>query len=383
MEKINILMLNYEFPPLGGGAGNANYYILKEMARYPDLHIDLVTSSVGDFRVEQFADNITIHYLDIKKNERNAHYQSNKDLLIYSLKALCYARTLKKIKKYDLCHAFFGIPCGYLAMRLKIPYIVSLRGSDVPFYNRRFFWLDKLFFRRLSCKIWKQAKDVIANSQGLKELALASCPDQEIAVIYNGVNLEEFQPPKKNTVQAEEREIKLISVGRLIERKGYRYLIEALQGLDNVQLILIGDGNQKNELEELARKKKVRVNFLGKVDHAHLAGHLHSADIFILPSLNEGMSNALLEAMACGLPVIATNTGGSSELIQNNGFIVAPGSAAALREAIKKLTAEPDLIYFMGDLSRKLAENMAWEKVAQAYRSAYYRSLGIGSVYRR
>ena len=124
MKKI--LILNYEFPPLGGGAANATYYLLKEFSKFPDLELDLVTSSVDKFRIEQFAPNIRIHYLDINK-KGNLHYQSIKDLLTYSWKSLKYCKKLKQEAKFDLIHAFFSSPCGYIAMKLKIPYIVSLR----------------------------------------------------------------------------------------------------------------------------------------------------------------------------------------------------------------------------------------------------------------
>jgi hypothetical protein len=82
-------------------------------------------------------------------------------------KALSYSKKLCLTQKYDICHAFFGIPCGYITMKLKekydIPYIVSLRGSDVPFYSKKYYWLDKLAFKRLSKKIWAQADTVVAN----------------------------------------------------------------------------------------------------------------------------------------------------------------------------------------------------------------------------
>jgi hypothetical protein len=78
-------MLNYEFPPLGGGAGNANYFLFKELAKVDNLKIDLVTSSVSSFRIENFLQNINIHYLDIGK-QGNLLYQSNEDLLRYSYK---------------------------------------------------------------------------------------------------------------------------------------------------------------------------------------------------------------------------------------------------------------------------------------------------------
>ncbi|MEW5784943.1 MAG: glycosyltransferase family 4 protein [Bacillota bacterium] len=372
---MKILMLNYEFPPLGGGAGNANYYILKELSRYPDLEIDLITSSAGKYRYEQFAEKIKVHYLDINKNERKLHYQTNRDLLLYTWKAYRYAQKLIKREQYELCHAFFGIPCGYLAMKLSLPYIVSLRGSDVPFYNRRFYWLDKLIFRRLSARIWKKAKRVIANSAGLKELAKAACPDQDISVIWNGVDIEDFYPGNKNRKKVSGK-VKLISVGRLIERKGYRYLIEAIKNMPNVELKLIGDGKLKEELEELARKYRVQVKFMEKVKHEHIAEHLRKADIFILPSLNEGMSNAVIEAMACGLPVITTDTGGSQELIKGNGFIVRKGAISNLEDAIKKFIVNPDLIKTMGNVSRELAEKMDWKNVAASYHAIYSSIVG-------
>lgn len=368
---MKILMLNYEFPPLGGGAGNATYYLLKEFSRCPDLEIDLVTSSADAFRIERFSGNIKVHFLDINKNGRDLHYQANRDLFVYAWKAYRYARKLLKPEKYHLCHAFFGIPCGYLAMKLGLPYIVSLRGSDVPFYNRRFYWLDKLVFKRLSKRIWRKAQKVVANSEGLTELALAACPGQEISVICNGVDLEDFCPCNTNSKRASGK-VKLISVGRLIERKGYRYLIEALKNINNVELILIGEGNLKGELEELAREHQVQVKFLGNVSHDRIPEHLRMADLLVLPSLNEGMSNALLEAMACGLPVIATDTGGSRELIKGNGFIIKKGDIPDLTKAIEKFIKNPELLGAMGKISRQLAETMSWEEVAAAYRSIYH-----------
>jgi len=367
---MRILMLNYEFPPLGGGAGNANYYLLKELSRYGDLKIDLLTSSAGKYRCEQFSENIRVHFLDIHKDGGNLHYQGYRDLLIYSWKACRYAQKLNRSEKYDLCHAFFGIPCGFIAMRLRLPYIVSLRGSDVPFYNRRFYWLDKLFFQRLSRKIWPRAHKVVANSAGLKELALTTSPGLMIDVVCNGVDLQEFNPSGENINGADEK-LKLISVGRLIERKGYGYLIEALTGLPGVELELIGEGNLKCELEDLAVQSGVKVRFSGNVEHSRLAMHLRRADLFVLPSLNEGMSNALLEAMACGLPVIATDTGGSTELIKGNGYIVRKGDARDLKRVVEIFNGDRDLIKAMGKASREMAEEMSWDKAAAAYYDIY------------
>lgn len=366
---MKILVLNYEFPPLGGGAGNATYYLFREFSEFEDLEIDLVTSSTDKFKVEKFAPNITIYYLDINK-KGNLHYQSNKDLLRYFFKAYRFCKKLKKKKKFNLVHAFFGIPCGYIAMKLRLPYIVSLRGSDVPFYNERFKVLDKLFFKRLSKIIWKKARAVITNSQGLKDLALQVAPKEKISVIYNGVNTEEFFP--LSTITSETKQsLKIISTGRLIERKGYKYLIEAISGMDNIQVDLIGDGDLMEELKKLVKEKKANVSFLGKKEHSKLPSYLQRADIFCLPSLNEGMSNSVLEAMACGLPIITTDTGGSKELVKNNGFIVKKENSSEIKEAIKNYLNNPELAKQHGQKSREIAEKMSWGKVAKNYKEVY------------
>lgn len=356
-------MLNYEFPPLGGGAANATKYILEEFSKYDNLHIDLITSSIGSFRIENFSPNITIHYLDIGKNGE-MHYQSNKDLLQYSWKCYWYCRKLLDSTSYDLAHAFFGIPCGFIAQQLKIPYIVSLRGSDVPFYNERFYWLDTLMFKRMSKRIWKNASFVVTNSQGLKELALSSSSNQEIKIIENGVDTSLFKPrSKKNS------KLIVLGVGRLISRKGFEYLIKACEELD-VEVRLVGDGPLKEELEDLAKRLSVRCKFYGNIeDKKELSEIYSSSDVFCLPSLNEGMSNTVLEAMASGLPLVVTNTGGSKELVRKNGFIVEMKNSQDIRDKLNKFSS--DLIEEMGKQSRELAVKKNWGSVAQDYFDLY------------
>jgi glycosyltransferase involved in cell wall biosynthesis len=365
-SKTKVLFLNYEFPPLGGGAGNATKYLFLEFAKNSRLEIDLISSSTDKFKVKNFSKNIKIHYLDINK-KGNIHYQSNKDLLKYSWQAYRYAKRLMRKKKFNLVHAFFGIPCGYIAMKLGLPYIVSLRGSDVPFYNSRFAKLDKLIFQRLSRRVWQKADAVVANSGDLQKLAKKTFSG-EIVIIPNGVDTKEFRPKKNSRPSSK---IKLVSTGRLISRKGYQYLIPALKGLKNIDLTLVGGGDLRNELEELAKKNKVEINFIGEVGHNKIVNYLQNADIFILPSLNEGMSNSILEAMACGLPIITTDTGGSKELIDGNGFIIKKRSASSIKKVLEKYLKSRQLIRKQGRKSRVIAEYLSWKNVASNYKRIY------------
>ncbi len=404
---MHILMLNYEFPPLGGGAGNAAYYLLRELARChsgldpesrdchvgstllamtnqhqvrDDLRITFVTSSTGGYREEQFAPNIKIHYLDIGKKGKNPHYQTNKDLLSYAWAVYRFCKWLKKKEKIDLVHAFFGIPCGYIAMKLGLPYIVSLRGTDVPFYNERFYCLDKLVFKRLSGKIWQRAEKVIANSEGLKQLALKSYPKQKISVIPNGVDINMFQPlfsvsfPRRQ----ESHFFTILSTSRLIQRKGLDYLIDAFVDFNrkypNSRLVLAGSGNMETKLKKKAELLGIskKISFLGTVSKADIPYVYQQADVFVLPSLAEGMSNAVLEAMASGLAILSTDVGGTAELIGDNGLIIEKGSSRAIFEALERLYLDSELLSAMKLLSRQKAEQMSWANMAEQYRKVYW-----------
>ena len=289
-------------------------------------------------------------------------------MLKYSFKAYSYAKKLNSKLHFNFIHAFFGIPCGFIAMKLGLPYIVSLRGSDVPFHTPRFKWLDILLLKRLSKKVWRKAKFVVANSKGLKNEALQTNPTQPIEVIYNGVDSMQFKPSGKSH---ENKKLTLISTGRLAPHKGYHFLIKALAGIENVKLILIGGGKQKTEIERLSKTLNVEAIFKGKLDHKRIVNELQKADIFVLPSVTEGMSNSLLEAIACGLPVLVTNVGGNSELVKENGFIVEKANPDALREKVKLYLSDKELIRKQSKASLKIAQSMSWEKVAEEYFEIY------------
>ena len=194
MKVMKILMLNYEFPPIGGGAGNACYYMLKEFAKMKDIEIDLITSSDGKYKEEKFSRNIRIFKLDVDK--KGIHYWKMAEIVRWTRKAYKLSKKLVQENNYDACHCWFGWPSGWIGYKLrkKVPYIVALRGSDVPGYNPRLKFLDNILFSSISKKVWENARKVITNSSGLKELALKTKPDQHIDIIYNGVDTDEFKP---------------------------------------------------------------------------------------------------------------------------------------------------------------------------------------------
>ena len=367
-------MVNYEFPPIGGGAGKANLCLLKEYADRDDLTIDVLASATKTgFSIEKFADNITIYKVGLHK--KNLHFWRKAEVLEWLIKASIHYRRLLKANDYDLAHAFFAFPTAYLCLRTKrtLPYIISLRGSDVPGYNVR-LQTDYKLLAPLFRKIWTSAAAVVANSRGLAELAKKFTPDLDIAVINNGVDSEIFYSSPENDLA---RPVRLLTVCRLISRKRIDLLIRAVDhmtalGVD-VQLNIAGEGNLTAELKRLTGKLGVagRVNFLSRVPAEKMPQLYRDNNIFVMSSAHEGMSNAMLEAMASGLPVVTTRCEGVDELITDNGIIVEQPEPNSIAQAIKALVDDPVGYEKMCDASVSGAKQFTWACVAEQYLDCY------------
>lgn len=373
-------MLNYEYPPIGGGAANATANILSQFAKNPGLEVDLITSSPNKSRIDHISNNIRIHRLDV--NKKHFQHWTEREIILYSLHTYQYIKKMKKQIKYDLIHAFFGIPCGLIAycFRKELPYIISLRGSDVPGFSNR-FKIQYIPLRPIVKHIWRNASRVVSNSTGLAILAHKTSNKVPIDVIPNGVDINSFTPVKRTR----EEKIQLICVSRLIPRKGIDTLIRAtqiiLKQFTDFNIIIAGDGKLENSLKKLCNDLGVSpwINFIGPVNHEHLPSLYQNSDIFVLLSDSEGMSNSVLEAMSSGLPILTTNVGGTSELIQGNGIVIPPQSPHLAANALLELIKNSETRHEMGKKSRKISEKMTWEPIAKKYLDLYYRIARAGS----
>lgn len=388
---MKVLFLNYEYPPLGAGAANATACILEEWAHDPSFEVHLVTSSVTS-HLEHIrpGGEVYIHRLAIGKNPRNLHHQSLKDILTYSFKAWWFSRRLiadahRGGQPFDATLAFFGVPCGCIAWLLKqefnLPYSVALRGSDVPGYSAKYAWLYPLITPIIRL-IWRGAAAVVPNSVGLEALARESAPRQAFTIIENGVDTKRFTPdPAKRLAQ---EFIITPGASRVTERKGLNYLIEAVAWLapayPELRLKIMGDGSARASLEALVAEKGLaeRVTFLGRIPREKTSPYYQEASLFVMPSLNEGMSNAMLEALASGLPIISTPTGGAAELVTEgkNGLIVKEKSATDIAAAIEHFLKNKHLVTEYGAESRRRAESQSWDRVAMSFKNLMVKSIG-------
>ena len=368
---IRILMLNYEFPPFGGGTGRACAGLLQELRKRPGLEIDLVTSGPEE-TVERPAGraNLVKHRLDIAK--RSPDYWTAAELTRWALRAFWRSRRLLGERRYSLIHCWGGWPAGMVGWALpgQLPMLIAMRGSDVPGYNERTGRLDPLVFRPLVRRVWRRANKLLAVSQTLRALALRTWPEAEIEVLPNGIDAARFRP----RLGAVGRRI--VFVGRLIPRKGVAYLITAVGRLaprfPDVELTIIGDGPARAELEAQAAASPAadRIRFTGRLRRDALDRELEAADLFVLPALQEAMSNAALEAMAASLAVVTTATG-VAELIDGNGAVVPAAETEALVEALARYCTDPERLLAHRRRSRELSLDMSWQRLASRYHAIY------------
>lgn len=379
MKKI--LFLNYEYPPLGGGAGVATEALLREFSKNPNVEVHLVTSAVGPaLEHERVGGEVYVHRLPIGKDPKKLHSQSLRDIVVYTWRAWRFLVPFLRSQRtpFEVTLAFFTIPCGFIAYSLKwwigLPYVVSLRGADVPGFSEkydRFYFFLKPFIRYL----WKKSERVIPNSMGLKRLAENTAPHQVMEIIENGVDIERFSP-RQSEEHMTLKPVVFLSVARLTKRKGIDLLLQAFGTMAQespvpAKLLLAGDGEELGPLKELAKQLGITesIEFLGRVDHAQVALLYNKVDVFVLPSKNEGMSNAALEALASGLPLIVSRTGGMSELVQNevNGFLVDPQHRQDFSQALLELVQSGEKRKKFGSESRRRAEERSWKHVADQF----------------
>lgn len=369
-----LLLINYEFPPLGGGAANATANTARELAAL-GVEVRVLTSAFAGLPRLEERDGYTIHRIATLRRARDR--SSVAEMLAFLTMSLVEAPRLALGWRPDAVIAYFGLPCGpaaWLAGRLTgKPYLISLRGGDVP----GFLYDGISLYHRVAGPVigwlWRRASAVVANSGGLADLARRFAPDVDVSIVPNGVDADLFRPAER-AEQAETGRVVLLFVGRVVRQKGLDLVLQALPALPaGVTLRVVGDGPARPALEAQAETLGIadRVSFLGWLGRDELPSAYAGADLFVFPSRDEGMPNAVLEAMAAGLPVMGTRIAGNRDLIVDGetGLMVEADDAAGLRMGLERLVKDPELRMRMGAQGRRrVLEHFSWRAVASAYR---------------
>jgi len=372
---MRILVLNYEYPPIGGGGGVITRDIFQELAK--KHQIDIITSAYQDFPLEETQKRVQIHRVSVIGRDKKST-ASILSMLSFYPAAMRKGKELIKKNKYDLVYSFFAIPSGIvgkrLARRAGVPHVLNIVGGDIYDPSKRLSPHRTFILKMLVTRVVNTADRVLAISSDIKKRALEHYDiKKKIEVVLLGIVKPVFQKNSRSKLRLGEKDFVISCIGRIVKRKGLEYLIQAIAELkkENAKLVIMGSGPELENLKKLSKKLGVekQVMFTGFVNDAKKYQYLSASDIFALASLHEGFGIIYVEAMECGLPVIASNVGGQLDFLQDGktGFLVPVGDSKKLTESIRKLYSSKKLRDRIGKYNTQHVKKFYIDKVAAKY----------------
>jgi glycosyltransferase involved in cell wall biosynthesis len=308
-------------------------------------------------------------------------------LLLAPMATLALRRMVREqiaSRVFDVVHIHWVVPnavplVGILTRR-RLPFVVSMHGSDV-------FLAERSALLRLACRwTFARAGAMTACSADLRRRAirLGATADRTHTVPY-GVDVGFFTPEKRSGLTRERYQIPaddtlVVAIGRLVEKKGFAFLIAAIARCPGTRLLMIGDGDLRRPLEEQTRRLRASVIFAGSLDRERTAEALADADISVVPSVVDssgnvdGLPNTLLEALASGSTIIASRVAGIPDVIEDdaNGRLVESKDVGALAKSINALREDPRTRERLGREARRLAvEKLSWETTARSLEDCF------------
>lgn len=353
---MRVAILTPKFLPYWvAGTELATYHLAKELAKKGhQLHV--VTSLDFDLPTLQYEQGFFIHRVKFQQLRFFG-------VLLFWINTLI---TLIKIHP-DIIHIQGACyPSGFIAAKLlQKPYIICGQGNDIYF--------PPTYLKPLIKFEIMDANAMVALTKDMKH-AMQKYFNREIHVIPNGVDLTRFNVSHASVFEnksLDDKKQRIIFVGRFRPEKGVTYLIEAVSLIKKevpIELMLIGEGPQEIDLKIKVKQLNLNecVSFLGKIPNALIPEYLAKASVFVLPSLSEGFPLVVLEAMASGLPIVATKIRGLSEIIHDeiNGFLVDPGLPETLSKRILQLLENKPLRESISANNLIAAQNYSWSNVA-------------------
>jgi len=372
---VKILLINYEYPPFGGGAGNATQEIGRALIKMGHA----VTALIGG-KGDLYTDPDGIRVRPVGSSRKHYSQASFKEMFGFFLLGALWALGHRG-RDFDLTIVFFALPCGPIATLLNkrwhVPYIVSLRGGDVPGLVPAIEPLHRFLapFRRW---VSKNAKAVVANSASLAELAQAS-DAVSVTVIPNGVDTQYYRP-SGNNIGVKGAPLRLLLVGRFHRQKLIPETIQWLaqaksQGIEFL-VTIVGDGPERDAVEATIEDVDM-IKFIclkGWLGKDELIKQYQQADCYLNLSSYEGMPNTVLEAMACALPVIASDIPPHRRLVEHQvtGYLVDLDRPESLIDQLTELATDRRRGRVMGEAGRQaVLTSYCWKAVAKSYMALF------------
>jgi len=360
MKKILIFSTTY-FPFVGG----AEIAVKEITQRLPDWQFDLITAKIQpDLANFEKIGNVNV-------------YRVGKGCILdkYLFPWLAYfkAKKLHKRANYQIVQAIMAFYAGLAALFFKkkypkVKYLLTMQSGDSDF----FIWLRTWFWYPLYKKIYTKPDYIQAISHFLIKRARKYGYKGKIEVVPNGVHLDLFKlDTEVRPQQKSDLEFKILTVSRLVKKNGIDDLIKAGQYLKfPFKIIIIGIGADEEKLKKLAKDKGLedKIIFKSQIEYSELPKYYALADVFVRPSLSEGLGNVFLEAMACGLPIIGTPIGGIPDFLKDKktGLLCETRNPQSIAQKIRQILNNEQLRKTLTENGLKLVqEKYDWDLIAE------------------
>ena len=326
---MKLLVLNYEYPPLGGGAGAISKNIAEGLAALGH-NITVLTTYYQGTEEDCISNGVRVIRL---KSKRKDIFQSNiREMLSWMI---CARRFLKKHlqeEKYNLCFANFALPCGEIAYSMQqmyhLPYTIISHGHDIPwFFPEQMMWYHAACYHWIRKICMQSKRNYVQSDEMLTNInAFLGGTAAKNKLIYNGWNRDKFFPDESKRA----KKFTILFTGRLVMQKDPMTFLKAINiaksEIKDFEVHIVGDGKMRQKMEDFVNKNGLGgiVVFKNWLTKPEIIAEYQSASLTVMPSLAEGMSMALLEALACGQYVIATKVSNNEKLITagiNGDFI--------------------------------------------------------------
>ena len=375
---MRLLILNYEYPPLGGGAGRCSQYQAEGLARLGHEVTVITTWYKGEQEIEE-----RDHFKLIRlKSRRKKAFRSNPpEMFSWALKTLGYIRRNRLYLQTDLILAHFSIPGGFVALPVKLlyktPYYIISHGQDIPWFSpRELFFYHLAFYLPIRWICSRASKVTVLSQQRLNELnrLTATKHHSKHHIISNGCDIGFFTLPEG---EKERDELRILFAGRLTRQKDPFTLLKAMQVLSRsdtpFSMEIVGDGPLRKKMESFVKHHQLnkQVKFSGWISREELKEKYRSAHLLLITSVDEGQSLAMMEAISSGLYLFTTPVSGSESLIHDkvSGEYIPFGDPQEIAYRLEAYYREKVLEHYRvpDRLLQELRQSISWDNYVHAY----------------
>ncbi|HEU4618310.1 MAG TPA: glycosyltransferase family 4 protein [Gammaproteobacteria bacterium] len=376
---MRVLFCNYEYPPLGGGGGVVNAALAEALAKRHEVTV--LTSRALGLPAEDVANGVRVVRVPVffRRRYAAANFSS---MFAYLVTGTWGGRRLVRMAGFDVVNTHFALPSGPVGHKVAhaagIPNVLSVHGGDLFDPSKRSSAHRHAPLRAAVRFLALNADAVVAQSRDTAaNLHRYYAAEVEPAVIPLGIARPPAVAGRREEYGFAPDDVLLVTVGRMVKRKAVEQLIEVLAGWrdERVKLLLLGSGPLSDGLERLAFRLGVRgrVHFMGRVTERAKFELLSSADVYVSTSQHEGFGLVFLEAMACGLPVVAYDRGGQADFLEDGvtGHVVRLNDRDAFRARCESLIASPERRAAIAAANRKRAEHFFIDRCAERYEALF------------